>query len=169
EFLAAGGPLHSVDARAAAAAVSGHLEPGRRALGPAGVDRQHDALRAETPGRLAQQFGPGDRGGVDGHLVGTGPQQPVDVLAGTHAAPDGERDEHLLGRAPDDVIGGLAVAGGGGDVEEGQLVRAFGVVPRGELDRVARVAQVLEVDALDHPAGVDVQTRDDPHSYTHAV
>ena len=31
-----------------------------------------------------------------------------------------------------------------------------------QLDRVAGVAQLLEVDALDHPAGVDVEARDDP-------
>ena len=35
------------------------------------------------------------------------------------------------------------------------------VVGRGQFDGIACVAQVLEVDALDHPAVVDVQARDD--------
>ena len=47
------------------------------------------------------------------------------------------------------------------DVEEGQLVGALGVVGPGQLDRVAGVAELLEVDALDHPAAVDVEARDD--------
>src|SRR5690606_41975540 len=47
------------------------------------------------------------------------------------------------------------------DVEERDLVRAGGVVAARELDRVARVAQVGEVDALDDATGVDVEARDD--------
>jgi hypothetical protein len=66
------------------------------------------------------------------------------------------------------VVGGLPVAGGGGDVQEGQFVGALGVVELGHLHRVARVAQVLEVDALDHPAGVDVQAGDHANGEGHA-
>ena len=49
----------------------------------------------------------------------------------------------------------------GGDVEEDELVGALGVVARGELDRVAGVAEVDEVDALDHAAVVHVEAGDD--------
>ena len=49
-----------------------------------------------------------------------------------------------------------------GDVEEDQLVGALGVVAGGQLDRVAGVAQVDEVHALDDAAGVDVEAGDDP-------
>src|SRR5690606_2787707 len=38
----------------------------------------------------------------------------------------------------------------------------FGVVARGRLDRVARIAQAHEVHALDDAAVLDVQTHDDP-------
>ena len=48
----------------------------------------------------------------------------------------------------------------GGDVEEHQLVGALAVVAGGELDRVARVAQVLEPRALHDAAGVDVEAGD---------
>ena len=88
-------------------------------------------------------------------------QQPGDVVGGAHSAADGQRDEDLLGGAPHHVVRGRAVVDGRGDVEEGELVGALLVVPRGELDRVARVAQVQEVDALDDAAGGDVQARDD--------
>ena len=50
-----------------------------------------------------------------------------------------------------------------GDVQEHDLVGALAVVPGGQLDRIAGVDQIDEVDALDHPAGVDVETRDHPH------
>ena len=89
------------------------------------------------------------------YFVGTvllGAQQPVDVVDGAHAAADGERDEDLLRRAAHDVVGRLPVAAARRHVEEGQLVDALLVVELGELDGVAGVAEVLEVDALDDPA-----------------
>ena len=39
----------------------------------------------------------------------------------------------------------------------------------GQLDRVAGVAQVDEVDALDHPPGVDVEAGDDPDGDAHGA
>src|SRR6185437_16424178 len=58
---------------------------------------------------------------------------------------------------------------GRGDVEEGQLVGALGVVPGGQLHRVPRVPEVGEVDALDHSPGVHVQARDHPHRDAHSA
>ena len=49
----------------------------------------------------------------------------------------------------------------GVDVEEDQLVGALGVVGQRGLDRIAGVAQVEELHALDHAAVLDVQARDD--------
>jgi hypothetical protein len=48
-----------------------------------------------------------------------------------------------------------------GDVEETQFVRAGTVICDGALDRVAGVAQIDEVDALDDAAVLDVETGDD--------
>src|SRR5699024_4491218 len=58
--------------------------------------------------------------------------------------------------------------GGGGDVEEGELVRALRAVAGGELHRVPGIAQVLEVHTLDDAARVDVQAGDDPYGQAHA-
>ena len=69
--------------------------------------------------------------------------------------------------ATDDLHRGRAALVGGGDVEEGQLVGALGVVGAGELDGVAGIAQLDEVDALHHPAAVDVQARDDADREAH--
>src|SRR5574340_48665 len=77
------------------------------------------------------------------------------------AAADGQRDEHLRRDRLDDVQDQVAVIAGRGDVEEGQLVGTLVVVARRDLDRIARVAQLDEIDALDDPAAGDVQARDD--------
>ena len=135
----------------------------------ADVGRQDEHLGAEAVGDLGDQLGPGDRGGVDPDLVGAGAQQPVDVVDGAHAAADRERDEDLLGRAAHHVVRRLAVAAAGRDVEEGQLVDALRVVELGELDRVAGVAEVLEVDALDDAPGVDVEAGDDTDGNSHTA
>ena len=66
-----------------------------------------------------------------------------------HAAADGERHEALLGGAADDVEDGVAVLVARRDVEEGELVGAGGVIDPRLLDRVAGVAQVDELHALD--------------------
>ena len=55
----------------------------------------------------------------------------------------------------------VAPVAGRGDVEEGQLVGALLVVAGGDLDRIAGVAQLDEVDALDDAAGGDVEAGDD--------
>src|SRR5690606_21905504 len=117
---------------------------------------------------LGDEFGARDGGGVDADLVGTRAQQPVDIVDGAHPATDGERDEHLFSRATDDVEHRRAVATGGGDVEERQLVDTLLVVDGRHLDGVARIAQIDEVDALDHAARVDVQAGDDTDGETHS-
>jgi hypothetical protein len=161
-------PLHRVDPGADPAAVGGHLEAAGWTRRAAGVDGQYDALRSEALGRLVEQLRTGHRGGVERDLVGSGAQQPVHVRRAAHAAADGERDEHLLGGPPDHVVHGVPAAAGRGDVEEGQLVGALGVVEGGQLHWVSRITHPDKIDALDHPAPVDVQAGDDPHRDAHA-
>ena len=99
--------------------------PRTRRRAALGVDRAHDALGAELGGDLGDQLGPLDRGRVDADLVGAGAQHPPGVLDGADPAADGERDEHLLGRAVDDVDHRVAAVAGRRDVEEDQLVGAL--------------------------------------------
>ncbi len=160
-------PLDRVEPRGLAAAVGGDLEARVGARGAARVEREHEHLVAEAVGDLGDQLGPVDRRGVDGHLVGAGAQQPVDVVDPGDSPADGERDEDLLGGARHDLQGGRAALVGGGDVEEGQLVGALGVVLPGQLDRVAGVAQVAEVHPLDDAPGVDVEAGDHADGETH--
>ena len=140
-------PVDRVEPGALAAAMGEDLPFAGRGL--AGVDRHHDALVAVLLGRLAHELGPRHGGGVDRDLVGAGQQQAADVLDRAHAAAHGERHEALLGGAADDVEDRVAVLVAGGDVEEGELVGAGGVVDPGLLDRIAGIAQVDELHALD--------------------
>ena len=63
---------------------------------PLGVDREHDALRAEDLRQLVDQLRAGDRGGVDRDLVGARVEHRVGVLDLAHAAADRERDEDVV-------------------------------------------------------------------------
>jgi hypothetical protein len=136
------------------------------AFGPSGgdsfrVDGDRDALAAEFLGRFAHELRPAHRLGVDRHLVGPGQQQLAHVFECPHPAADGQRHEALLGGARHDVKKRVAVFDAGRDVEEAELVGPFPVVETGRLDRVAGIDQVDEIDALDHPAVLDVEAGDD--------
>ena len=76
----AAGPLDRVQPGGLTAAVGGHLEPGRLVGPAAGVHRQHQHLVAEPAGDLGDHVRAADGAGVDGHLVGAGPQQHVHVV-----------------------------------------------------------------------------------------
>ena len=115
-----------------AAAVRGHLVAagGRRAPRRASTDSTSTWL----PKRWAisrSSSGRAIAGRVDADLVGARPQQPVDVLDRPHPAADRQRDEDLLGGAPDHVVRRLPAAAARGDVEEDELVGALGVVHAG--------------------------------------
>ena len=85
-----------------------------------------------------------------------------DIVEGANSAAHGQRHEADLGRAADHVPEDLALFVAGGDVEKYQLIGSLGVIPRGDLDRIAGIPQVEEVRSLDHPAMVDIKARDDP-------
>src|SRR6185312_10376188 len=67
----------------------------------------------------------------------------------------------LAGHRLDDRQHQVAPVAGGRDVQKGQLVGALLVVARGDLDRVAGVAQFDEIDALDHAPAGHVQAGND--------
>ena len=126
-----------------------------------GVDRHHDALVAEFLRRLLHEGAPVHRRGVDRDLVGAALQQLADVLHGAHAAADGQRHEAGFRGARHHVEDGVAVLVARRDVEEGQLVGARRVIGDRGLHRIAGVAQVDEVDALDDAAVLHVEAGND--------
>ena len=135
--------------------------PGARAhAARLGVDRDHDRLRAELLGQLGDQARPRERRRVDRHLVGARREQRVGVGHAADAAADRERDRELLGDAAHDADERVALLERRLHVEEDELVRAAVGVRGAELDRVADVAQALELHALDDAPGGDVEARD---------
>ena len=62
----------------------------------------------------------------------------------------------------DHVEDGVAVFVAGGDVEEAQLVGPGRIIEGGLLHRIAGIAEGDEIHALDDPAILHVETRDDP-------
>src|SRR5699024_11593496 len=80
---------------------------------------------------------------------------------------DGKRYELLLLRRRYYLDSDRTSFGGVADIHEGHLVCTVGVIPLGQLDRVAGIPEVLEVHPLDHPSGVHVQARDHPQRHAH--
>ena len=148
------------------AAVRGHLEAARRRPSPAAPAARRPT--APAPGcRTARAISAISSGRAMAAVLTPTLSAPARSSASTsataaHAAADGQRDEHLLGGAPHHVVGRLAAARGRGDVEERQLVGAL-LRRSGAASSTGSPASRRpgEVDALDHPAGVDVQARDD--------
>ena len=93
-------------------------------------------------------------------LVGAGAENRPHLVDAPHAATDRQRDERPASGPLDDLEQRGAALGGGRDVEEDELVGAFGCVARGELGRIALVDEVDEAGALDDPAGRHVEARD---------
>ena len=133
----------------------------RRVRLPFGVDRDHDALAAEAVRGFAYELGAVHRGRVDGDLVRAGVEQVADVARLPDSAPHGQRHEHRLRGAAHDVEEDAAAFVRRRNVEKGQFVRALVVVALRDCDRVAGVAQLHEIDALDHAPVLHVQTRND--------
>ena len=86
-----------------------------------------------------------------------------DIVDRAHPAAHRQRHEAGLRGAPDHIQHGAAIFMRGRDVEKAQFVRAGGVIGDGRLDGIAGVAQIDEVDALDDPAVLDVETGDHAH------
>ena len=109
-----------------------------------------------------------DGGGVDRDLVGARAQQHADVVQRAHAAAHGKRHEAALRRLAHHVEDDAALLVARADIEEAKLVGSGLVVGRGGLDRIAGIAQIDEVYALDHAAVFHVEAGDDAH-FEHAA
>ncbi len=83
------------------------------------------------------------------------------------AAADRQRHEAHFRRSPDDVEQDAAILVARGDVEKAEFVRPGPVVGDSALDRIAGVAQIDEIDALDDATVLDVEAGDDPGLQRH--
>ena len=160
ERLAARGPLDGVDAFVVAAAARVDVPAAGRVA--ARVDGQHHGLRAEFLAQLGDQLGPAHGGGVDADLVGAG-----------HAGCGARRPRE---RMPPPTVSGMKTLRAVRATTSAMMSRASleavmsrktsssapcSVVAVGQFHRIAGIAQVDEVDALDHAAAGDVETGND--------
>src|SRR5690554_1987997 len=132
-----------------------------------GIDSHDNALATESFRCFFHEFRVEDRCGVDRHLICTGIQQLADVIYGAYATAHGQRDKHFRCHTLDGLISGVAAFTAGRDIQEGDFVCALFVVAARHFNRIAGIADVHEVDALDHAAFVDVQAGDDAFCQYH--
>ena len=78
------------------------------------------------------------------------------------APSDGQGDEYALGCPRHHVQDDRPFLMGGRDVQERDFVGPLSAVRFRRLHRVARVHEVQEIDPLDDPPRVDIETRNDP-------
>ena len=159
QLLHASRPLDCVQPGALAAAVGEYLPAS--VAGLLGVDGHHDALRTDLAGGVRHQLRILHRCGVHAYLVGARIEQPAHVIDDAHAAAHRQRNEHFLGHLFDDMNDDVALVRAGRDVEKRDLVGTLLVVAARDLDRIACIAQALEIDALDDAAGLDVEAGND--------
>ena len=118
------------------------------------------AWRAERRGGVGDELRVVHRRAVDRHLVGAGGDHTADVGNAAETAAHAVRQMQLRAGAACKVHRGLALVAGGGDIKEDHLVGALLVVALRQLDGVARIAQVHEVDPLHHTAVLHVHAGD---------
>src|SRR5918998_2461244 len=89
------------------------------------VNGDDDALTAKDLRPGVDEVRIGDGGGIDRDLVRACGEQFANIAHRAHAASNGQRDEHLIGCALDDVDHCAAAVRGCRDVEEYELVSAL--------------------------------------------
>ncbi len=135
---------------------------------PLGVDGNDDALVTELVGRLRNEIGIFDGGGIDRDLVGTAKKKLANIGNAANAAANGYRHEAMIGRARHHIEDRIAVVRRRGDVEEAEFIRPSGVIGFRRLDRITRIDQINEVHALDDTTVFDIEAGNDAGFEGHA-
>ena len=125
------------------------------------VDSQHHRLCAEFAAQLGDEFGTPNGSSIDAHLFSTREQDLARIRDIPDAAADRQRNEHPTRRASHHAGHDVSGIAGRRDVQKNKLVGTLVVVALGEFHRIAGIAQVDEVDSLDHAAAGHIETGDD--------
>ena len=126
-----------------------------------GVDGYHNRLAAESTRSTRDKRWVVHSRRIKRDLVGTSGNHTAHANDVTKTPADGKGDGHLARRATCEFLGCCTVIARGGDIEENNLVGTLGIVERGQLDGVAGIAQVDEVDALHNAAVFHIHAGND--------
>ena len=152
-------PLHSIQLEPVATRTDHCLPP---VAGSRSIKGKHGALAAKGLRQLAEQLGPPHRRGVDGDLVGPRLEEGLSIRQLPHATTHRKRNRQFAAHRLHGRHRVPAALRGSTDVEQDDLVGALVRVELGQLHRLPGVAKRLELDPLDHPAGVDIEAGNDP-------
>src|SRR4051812_29757002 len=152
-------PLDRFAIRAGASAASAHREA--PVGGSLRIDRHDDRLRAVARCQAREQWRIVQRGAVERDLVGARVQRGGSIVLGANAASDREGDEELRRYLAQRVFERAALFDRCRDVEHGELVDSFRVVPLRQLPGITGDGEVLELHALHDAAVAHVEARDE--------
>jgi hypothetical protein len=136
---------------------------------PLGIDRHDDALRSKPPGGGTHKFRMFHRRRIDADFIGSCIQESPNIIQRSHASPDRDRHEDLFCGARDDIQDRPTILVRRRDIQKTQLIGAVPIVRRGYFNRVAGIPKIHERYAFNHPAGFDIEARDNPfrqHEFT---
>ena len=106
---------------------------------------------------------------VDADLVGACTEDLLDIVKGAESPAHGQRQEKLVCCPLDQIDDNSAFLLGRSDIEEYNLVCALLVIPPGQFNRVAGIAEAEKVCPLHHPAILQIEAGDDPSREHHRV
>jgi len=159
-------PFDCIEASGFAAAANAHFPPAAIALR---VDSEHHGLRAKIRSKFRQKFWPRDRGGVYGHFIRAGADDRARILKRSNSTAGRERDGELLSHAANGFEKRGPAVARGCDIEDHEFVCTFGVIPRGERDGIAGVAQPDKIHALHDARAVRIEAGNDSVREAHCV
>src|SRR3989441_1957905 len=159
-------PFDGVESGGFAAATDSHFPPAAIALR---VDGEYDRLRAEFRSELREKLAPCDRSGVYGHFVRAGADDRARILKRSNSTAGRERDGELLCHAANGFEKRGPAVARGRDIEDHEFVRAFGVIPRGERDGIAGIAQADKIYALHDARAIRIEAGNDSVREAHCV
>ncbi len=129
---------------------------------PSRINVHHGRAPSEFLGHFGNQLGVAHGRGIDADFFSPSLDQPRRVFERPDSPTHCEGHEDFFGHSADHVKHDVPALVAGADIEKDQLIRALGLITSGHFHRIARVAEVEEVDSFHHASTVHVQTGDDP-------
>jgi uncharacterized membrane protein YuzA (DUF378 family) len=125
-----------------------------------GVHTQDYTLIAETFGPFADESRVFYGGCVDRDFIGAGLKHQAHILNSAQSSANGQWDENFVGGTPNHLQHDRAVVTRSGNIIKYQLIGALFIIKGSQFHRIAGVAVGAELDAFDHPSGLNVETGD---------